>query len=216
MQTLESTPDDPVAADPPTHRWQRVVIVLVAVVVVCGVVVPADVWFRGGTHLHVPGGYGYGVPTLAVGQSVTFGVQMETSGGPSVVVKSANSDHGNNVSVQYAIFHNAPGAPGVGLQYEPVRGAIPLTGAGVRVAAPAPPRTETTCTTGNPTTPSRCTPASGPDLGATWLVVTVTRLGPGPWSVSHVTVNYSSWLRNRTASSSMTADSNEALLAPAP
>ena len=204
MQTLEATPDGPAAAKP----RRRVGRVLVAVALVASVLVPANLWFRGGTHLTVPGGYGYGVSTISVGQSVTFGVQMETSGGPSVVVKSASSDHPSNVSVRYAIIHTAPGAPGVGFQYEPVGGAIPLTGGGVRVAAPAPPRTETTCTTAGPNTPSRCTPASGPDLGATWLVVTVTRLKPGPWSVSHITVNYRSWWRNRTATSSMIADGN--------
>lgn len=206
MQTLEATPDDPVSPDLPKRR--RVALVLVALVLVGALLVPANAWFRGGTHLAVPGGYGYGMPAISVGQSVTFGVQMETSGGPSVLVKSAASEHPSNVSVRYAIIHTEPGAPGVGFQFEPVRGAIPLTGAGVSVAAPAPPRTETTCTTAGPNTASRCTPASGPDLGATWLVVTVTRLKPGPWSVSHVTVHYRSWLRNRTATSSMIADGN--------
>ncbi len=215
MQTLEATPDVPAtSADPPTRRWRRGVVVLVVAALVFGLGLPVDAWFRGGTHLHIPGGYGYGVPTLAVGQSVTFGVGMETSGGPSVVVKSAASEHPNNVSVRYAIIHTAPGAPGVGIQFEPVRGAISLTGAGVRVAAPVPPHTETTCTTAGPNTPSRCNPASGPDLGATWLVVTVTRLQPGPWSVSHIAVNYSSWLRNRTATSSMIADSHTVQPAP--
>ena len=133
---------------------------------------------------------------------------IEGSTNRRVVVKSAASDHPSNVSVRYAIIHTEPGAPGVGFQYEPLRGAIPLIGAGVRVAAPAPPQAETTCTTAGPNTPSRCTPASGLDLGATWLVVTVTRLKPGPWSVSHVSVHYRSWLRNRTATSSMIASSD--------
>lgn len=153
-QTLEAPA---IVPGRPTRRTRRLAVVFVVASLVGGVAVSANAWLRGGTHLNIPGGYGYGLPGLAVGKSVTFGVPMETSGGPNVVVKSAAADYPSNVTVRSSIIHTEPGAPG------------------------------------------SCTPVSGPDLGARWLVVTGALLRPGPWSVSHITVNYSSWWRDRTA-----------------
>jgi hypothetical protein len=178
-------------------------IAVIAIASVSGVGTYA--WYQGGTHLTIDGTE-VGVHPARVGRPVSFGISLTTRGGPSVVVDTATAKHSADIDLQYAIIHTGPGEPGIGTANGTIPGATPLGTHGIRAAQrevrgattactvpPVGERAESTCT--QPVSPPRT------DLGATWLVVTVTARRPGPWSVTHITVTYRSWWRTRTATS---------------
>jgi hypothetical protein len=194
--------EDPEADVGPTGRhapsallWSVGVVAMFAV----GLFV-AHVWYQGGTRL-VMDGARLGVHPVSVGSSVSFGVDLTTHGGPSVVAERATARHTSNVEVQYAIIRFEPGHAGIGTADGPVPGSTPLGTRGISVAQPASVELHESCTTAGPATPPVCTPPPPPDRGHTQLVVTITPRGPGPWSVSDITVTYQSWRRTRTARS---------------
>lgn len=165
----------------------------------------AHAWYQGGTRLELDSA-GLGVHSVPVGRSVSFGVGLTTSGGPSVVVDAASSNHSPNIRVRYSIVRRGPHQLGIGTTDGTVPGSRPLGTSGIRVAQPARRSSQTACTVPpiGASSSSTCTqPQLGaqPDRGSTWLVVTVTPSSPGPWSVTHITVRYHSWWRTRTATS---------------
>jgi len=176
----------------------------------------AHLWYQGGTRLGT-GSEGLGVHPVAVGVPVSFGVGLTTRGGPSVFVESATARHSANVDLRYSIIATTAGESGIGTADGTIPGAKLLDGHGIRVeqAERVLRGTETTApaATGSvsATNESAARARLSSDQGATWLVVTVTARRPGPWTVSHITVHYRSWWRNR----SVTADYDVTGRAPA-
>jgi hypothetical protein len=134
-------------------------------------------WFRGGTFLDAAGA-GYGGPA-AVGEGFSFGIDLATASGPSVVLDhvSAKSSAGSEIS--WSIYRTPPGGLGFGSVTGPLAPQWPTRPVDeYRVAQP---RNE-------------------PERGATWLVATVVAPRPGVYRVDGITISYHSGRRNRTTS----------------
>jgi hypothetical protein len=202
LTVLESEVPVDVSPRPPARRVLGYRVVAVVALVTCGLFA-AHVWYQGGTRLELASA-AQGVHPVPVGRAVSFGVDMTTSGGPSVVVEAASSKYSAGIRVRYAIVRKGPYELGIGTANGTIPGSTPLGTHGIRVAQPAQRLSQTACTVPPAGASIQSTCAQPPqvfepDRGSTWLVVTVTATRPGPWSVTHITVRYHSWWRTRTA-----------------
>ncbi len=132
-------------------------------------------WFRGGTFLRAAGA-GYGGP-VAVGEAFSFGIDLTTASGPSVVLDhvSAKSSRGSEIS--WSVYRTPPGGMGFGSVHGPLAPQWPTRPVdGYRIVQP---RNE-------------------PERGATWLVGTLVVHRPGVYRVDDITISYHSGRRKRT------------------
>ncbi len=148
--------------------------VVIAVALVALTIVAGLWWFRGGTFLRSAGA-GYGGVVLP-GEQLSFGTDLTTVSGPSVVVDRVSASSPDGVHVAWSIYKNAPGALGFGSVHGPLGPQWPTT----------------------PVPGYRVSQADGhPDRGATWLVTTLTATHPGVYRVSDITIKYHSAQRAR-------------------
>lgn len=178
VATLEPPVVEPGDRPPVTRRPRRLVAVLVIAIVVAlagGLV--AHEWDQAGTRIGVENGNVLGTARLPVGEPLSVGIPLTTSGGRAVTLQSVRADHSPTVRVQYAIVHTAPGALGFGSTVGSIAAWNPVPVRGARIAQ------------------------AGPADGATWLVVTVVPRHAGQWLVTKFTLSYRSWVRNRSVGS---------------
>jgi hypothetical protein len=156
---------------------RRVAVGIGAVVLIALLVAGLVWWFAAGTFLHASaGGYGrFGEPE----QQYSFGVQLETVSGPSVVLDGASASYPKDLQVKWAIYRNGPGQLGFGMWNGELGPRWPTVAVhGYRVSQPS----------------------GHPEQGATWLVGSVRASKSGVYSVSDIKIRYRSGLRTRRVS----------------
>jgi hypothetical protein len=161
----------------PTRRSRRGLVIVLVVVLVVGstTAAAADAWYRGGTFLSANGaGVGSFRPT---GSIDSFGVDLTTSGGPSVVLDRAWATPPAGAKLDFSIYRAPPGGLGFGTWQGPLA-----------------PQWKT-----HPVHGYRVAQASGhPERGGTWLVATLTAIPPGVYALDDITIRYHSGSRTRT------------------
>src|SRR5262249_3180439 len=118
MGLVADTPSAPANPEPPRRRprWARALVGMLIVVVAVWV----WQWKGGGPHLPATGA-GYGAVT-DVGTPVSFGTDLTTSSGHSVVLDGASTKVPAGLTVRWSVFDPVPGGAGMGIVHGPVAG----------------------------------------------------------------------------------------------
>ena len=123
------------------------------------------------------GGYSGVVRT---NEQLSFGIDLTTALGPSVVLDRVSASNPGRVQVSWSIYQNAPHALGFGSVRGPLGAEWPTNPVhGYRVSQPD----------------------GHPERGATWLVASVIAPQPGVYRLSGIAIKYRSAHRNRRSDS---------------
>ena len=124
--------------------------------------------------MHAQGGGWSGF--ASTNQQFSFGTDLTTVAGPSVVLESASASYPTGLQVRWSIYRNRPGELGFGSLLGPLEPKWPTSPLrGYRLSQPE----------------------SHPERGATWLVASMTASRPGVYHVSNIKISYRSGLRLR-------------------